>query len=168
LFGWPDPRSRGSGHTGGLNVSRGVGKHALVLVMLADLLKGSAAVWLAEQMSSDPWAIPLSSFAAVIGHNWPVWLGFSGGMGLSTAFGTMLLTSPLTPLAALLTLLIVRLFLIKHSPRAVIVSLTVVPLVLIVLREPPPIFVQGTGMALILVLRHLADWNRVYHTDRIE
>ncbi len=168
LFGWPDPRLRGSGHTGGLNVSRGVGRHALALVMLVDLLKGSAAVWLAGQMSSNPWAIPVGGIAAVIGHNWPVWLGFSGGMGLATAFGAVLLTSPLTALAAGLTLLVVRLFLIRHTPRAVIVSLAVVPLMLALLRAPLPVFVQGTGAALILVLRHRTDWNRVYHTDRIE
>lgn len=167
LFGWPDPRMHGSGHTGALNVSRGAGWSALILVMLADLLKGMAAVWLAGRMSDNAWAVPAGGIAAAIGHNWPLWLRFSGGMGLATAFGVMLPISPLTAIAAGLTLVVLRLFVIKHSPRAVIATMAVVPLALILLREPLPVFVLGTGAALILALRHTADWNRVYEKKAV-
>ncbi|HEC22044.1 MAG TPA: glycerol-3-phosphate acyltransferase, partial [Chloroflexi bacterium] len=95
LFGWPDPRTHGSGHIGGLNSLRGGGLVAGVLVALGDLAKGFAAVWLAEHLSPGPWAIPLGGVAAVIGHNWPVWLGFSGGMGLATAGGAVAERNPL-------------------------------------------------------------------------
>jgi glycerol-3-phosphate acyltransferase PlsY len=165
VFGWPDPRHHGSGHTGALNVSRGAGWPALILVMAADLLKGAAAIWLAGQMSADVWAVTVGGITAVIGHNWPVWLRFSGGMGLATAFGVVLPISPLTALAAGLALVVLRLFVIKHSPRAVIASMAVVPPVMALLHEPLHIFVLGTGAALIIALRHTADWNRVYRKD---
>lgn len=162
LFGWPDPRTYGSGHTGGMNISRGAGKTALVIVALADLLKGAAAVWLASRISDNPWALTVGGIMAVVGHNWPVWINFAGGMGLATGCGVMLFHSPVTVVAAAVTLLVVRFLVIKHTPRASITAMAVVPVAMLLLREPAHIFWLGTGAAAIIALRHTADWNRVY------
>jgi glycerol-3-phosphate acyltransferase PlsY len=162
LFGWPDPRTYGSGHTGGLNVSRGAGKRALVIVMLADVLKGLAAVLAALHLSANPWAIPVAGMAVVAGHNWPLWLRFKGGMGLSTALGaTITLIWPVV-LAAATLLVVVRFLLIRHTPRAAIIALLVVPPMLWLLRYPPALFWSGTGIVALLIARHAADWNRNY------
>ena len=74
IFGWPDPREHGSGHTGGLNSLRGGGPAAGVIVMLADIAKGAAAVLLAKAAFPHPYAITVAGIFAVVGHNWPIWL----------------------------------------------------------------------------------------------
>src|SRR5574337_843168 len=89
VFGWDDPRHYGSGHTGAMNVSRRAGRSALVIVLLADLLKGALAVLLAQFMTIDPWAVTIAGIMAVLGHCWPVWLNFRGGMGLATGMGAV-------------------------------------------------------------------------------
>lgn|SRR5574341_176571 len=161
IFGWPDPRSHGSGHTGGLNAYRGGGLPALIVVGLVDFLKGLAAVWLAGQLTDTPWALPLAGIAAVAGHNWPVWLGFKGGMGLATAAGAALLQIPLAVLITGLLWLALKLI-VKHSPRSTIAACATVPVTLLLLGADAPRFALLTGMAALIILRTMPDWNRVY------
>jgi acyl phosphate:glycerol-3-phosphate acyltransferase len=168
LFGWPDPRTHGSGHTGALNVSRKAGRGALILIALLDMLKGAAGTWLAAKLSDHPYVLTVAGIAVTAGHCWPVWVSFSGGMGLATGFGALIPYAPIVALTAALVLLIVRLFVIKHTPRAVIAALCMVPITLLILRAPLTILLMGLGIATVLAIRHAADWNRVYTTTRIE
>ncbi|MBN1428410.1 MAG: glycerol-3-phosphate acyltransferase [Anaerolineae bacterium] len=159
-FGWPDPRRHGSRHTGALNVSRGAGKGALIIVMLVDMLKGLAAVSVAPLLSAHPWAITVAGVGAVAGHNWPVWLRFRGGMGLSTGAGVLIVPAWPIVLVAAASLAMIRLLLIRHTPRAVIAALLTVPPVLWLLDYSPRVLWLGMGIAVLLVLRHAGDWNR--------
>lgn len=168
LLGWPDPRTVGSGHTGALNVSRGAGKTGFITVALLDLLKGVAAVLIGAWVADHPYDIAAAGIAATAGHCWPVWLRFHGGMGLATGFGTVLPHAPIVALIALAALLVIRKLVIKHSPRAVIASMLTVPVSLWLLRASLPVKVLGIGVAVILILRHTADWNRVYPSTKIE
>lgn len=162
LFGWPDPRNHGSGHTGALNVSRGAGKSALAIVLLVDAAKGLAAVLMAPLIWDSPWAVTAAGIAAVIGHNWPIWLRFRGGMGLATGIGaTISLAWPVVVVAAA-SLAIIRFLIIRHSPRATIAASFTIPTALWLLHYPPPIFWLGTGIAVLAILRHAGDWNRRY------
>lgn len=87
-----DIRNAGSGNVGTLNSfqvtgSRGVG----VAVLVFDLLKGATAVWLSGFFWPANVQAPLmGGVASVLGHCFPVWLGFKGGRGLATAAGVML------------------------------------------------------------------------------
>jgi len=162
VFGWPDPRTHGSRHTGAMNVSRGGGKAALAIVLIADMLKGLAAIWIVLQLLTHPYAITVAGLMVVIGHIFPVWLRFSGGMGLAPGVGTMLLLSPITVLAAGLSLAVIRLLIIKHTPRATIAASTVIPITLLLTHAPWPVFWLGTWIAILASLRHATDWNRVY------
>ncbi len=90
-----DVRDYGSGSMGMTNVLRTVGARAGFLVFLADLAKGSAAVSLAWPIfNSHPdmvtWGHMAGGAAAVIGHSWPVFIGFRGGRGITTGFGALL------------------------------------------------------------------------------
>lgn len=161
LFGWPDPRAHGSGHTGALNVSRGAGWWALPLVMLADLLKGAFAVWLGSHLPLNPWGAVAAGLGAIVGHNWPVWLGFRGGMGLATAAGAVGL---LSPLAVVVTAAILggTILLLRHPPRAAVLTSVLMPLALWLLPTAPHVFWLATFGGLIIAVRHLSDWNREY------
>jgi glycerol-3-phosphate acyltransferase PlsY len=98
-FGWlvvkaiggGDIRAAGSGNIGAANVARNAGALAGVLTLLLDLSKGYLAVWLAsrETGGNARWMIGAAA-AAVIGHVFPLWLGFKGGKGVATGLGVML------------------------------------------------------------------------------
>lgn len=96
-----DLRSSGSGNIGATNVFRCVGKGWGVLVLLLDALKGflpayAFPVWLARWSgaASPIWLGVACGLAAVVGHNWPVWLGFKGGKGVATSAGMALGVAP--------------------------------------------------------------------------
>lgn len=162
LFGWPDPRRHGSGHTGALNVSREAGGRAGALVLLLDALKGLAAVWLAGLISPSPWVVVPAGLGAVAGHCWPLWLGFRGGMGLATGLGAVIRLAPLAALIAALLLAVLRLLVIRHTPRAAVVASVLVVPAAALLPLPQAAFWLSAGVAALIALRHLSDWDRVY------
>ncbi len=93
-----DIRNIGSGNIGATNVLRTGSKWLAAATLLLDLVKGFVPVWLAwrlfEQPSAMPEAawgpVPLAALGAVIGHCFPVWLGFRGGKGVATNAGISL------------------------------------------------------------------------------
>ena len=64
-------------------------------VAVLDFLKGTAAVAIALFLGVSVFGVFLSGLAAVVGHNWSVFLGFKGGRGAATSFGTLAAVSPL-------------------------------------------------------------------------
>jgi glycerol-3-phosphate acyltransferase PlsY len=92
-----DIRQQGSGSTGATNVLRVVGKGPALAVLLVDVLKGTAAVVLAQLLlgggpagwSTDSWVVA-AGLAALSGHIWPLWLGWRGGKAVATALGMLL------------------------------------------------------------------------------
>jgi glycerol-3-phosphate acyltransferase PlsY len=91
-----DVRRLGGGNVGGLNVYREVGLLPAVVVVIVDLGKGAAAVaiacWLLDV--SPPFVLA-AALAAVVGHNWMLFLKFSGGKGMGPAIGGLLILLPL-------------------------------------------------------------------------
>ena len=89
--GGPDIRAIGSGNIGAANVTRQAGKFAGILTLLLDAGKGYLAVWLAGHFSHGNirWMMT-AAVCAVIGHMFPVWLGFKGGKGVATGLGVFL------------------------------------------------------------------------------
>jgi glycerol-3-phosphate acyltransferase PlsY len=90
-----DIRRLGGGNVGGLNVFREVGLWPALLVGAIDLGKGAAAVAVARWGLNAPDAyVLLAGLASVIGHNWMVWLRFSGGKGMGATMGALLVLLP--------------------------------------------------------------------------
>ena len=94
-----DIRQLGGGNVGGLNTYREVGIWPALAVGIVDLGKGAAAVaivyWVLGLTDlTQPWVLA-AGLAAVIGHNWMVWLKFSGGKGVGAAIGALLVLLPL-------------------------------------------------------------------------
>lgn len=94
-----DIRNYGSGNIGATNTTRLLGKKGGAVVLLFDVLKGVLPTLLGSLIAGKYLAIVCGLFA-VLGHTFPVWLGFRGGKGASTAFGVMLIASPLSALIA--------------------------------------------------------------------
>jgi glycerol-3-phosphate acyltransferase PlsY len=86
-----DIRRLGGGNVGGLNVFREIGLWPALTVGLVDIGKGAAAVAIAEWGLKVPETyVLLAGLAAVVGHNWMVWLKFSGGKGMGAAIGALI------------------------------------------------------------------------------
>ncbi len=84
-----DIRAYGSGNIGATNVGRLMGKKWAVAVAVFDMLKGGAAVLAVSLFTPRPELLALTGVCAVLGHNYPVWLGFKGGKGVATTFGVV-------------------------------------------------------------------------------
>ncbi len=101
-----DIRQHGSGNIGATNVWRVCGWRFGLPVFVLDVLKGVAAVWLARwlavRFSGDvAWTEIAAAMACIIGHSFPVWLGFKGGKGVATSLGVFLGLMPLPSVIAL-------------------------------------------------------------------
>ena len=117
LFLHQDIRSVGSGNIGATNVMRSGGKLMGAATFLLDMLKGCAAVWLGACLGAHlaPAAQllnmeALAALSAVLGHMFPVWLGFRGGKGVATGFGVFLVADPWAALAAISVFFLVLYF----------------------------------------------------------
>ena len=115
-----DLRSYGSGSTGATNVSRVLGKKVAALVAVLDALKAIGAYAIVINLTANPLAAFIAALAAIVGHCYPVWLGFKGGKGVSTSFGAAII---INTLPAILTFF-VFIFAVIASKRVSIGSLT--------------------------------------------
>jgi glycerol-3-phosphate acyltransferase PlsY len=95
-----DVRDYGSGSTGMTNVLRTVGVRAAAIVLLLDMGKAVLAVVLARLLSGSPGVGAAAALAVVVGHNWPIFIGFRGGKGSAPAWGGLLILSPVAGVVA--------------------------------------------------------------------
>jgi glycerol-3-phosphate acyltransferase PlsY len=122
-----DVRTVGSGNIGATNVLRAAGKKAAILTLLADCLKGLLPVLAIRLLLHDELTSVLSGAAALLGHTFPVYLGFKGGKGVATSFGVALALTPLAALASLVTWAVAAL-LWRYSSLAALTAFALYPL----------------------------------------
>ncbi len=101
LFTGRDVRRIGSGRTGGTNVLRTAGALPAAVTVVVDALKGGSAILLARAIGGTPLAISLAAVAAIVGHNYSVFLGWDGGAGTMTMIGVALFVHPPAGVAAI-------------------------------------------------------------------
>ena len=133
MGGLGDIRETGSGNIGATNVLRSGNKLLAALTLLADTAKGSVAILIALEFSDFP-AAYWAGLAALLGHIFPVWLGFKGGKGVAVFIGTSIVLSPLPGLSMLSVWLLVALISRRSSLAALIATLSV-PLHMAILGE---------------------------------
>jgi len=129
-----DIRQMGGGNVGGLNTFREVGYWAVLPVAVIDLGKGAAAVAIAYWLLDlPPLFVLLAGLAAVIGHNWMVWLGFKGGKGMGATIGALAVVMPLygywQGLAIFLSIWVVVALITRNIALASATSLVFLPLI---------------------------------------
>jgi acyl phosphate:glycerol-3-phosphate acyltransferase len=101
LTGGVDPRTVGSGRTGGTNALRALGRRRAAIVVVGDVLKGAVPVLVARYTVGGAFIESLCAVAAVAGAIWSIFVGFRSGRGVGTGVGTMLVIQPLAVLIAL-------------------------------------------------------------------
>jgi len=93
LFRGVDVRTLGSGNIGATNVGRVLGRGWGLLVFVLDVLKGFLPAYAGLLLSGRDLGL-IAGMAAVLGHNWPIFLGFRGGKGVATSCGLFLAVFP--------------------------------------------------------------------------
>ena len=147
MGGLGDIRETGSGNIGATNVLRSGNKLLAALTLLADAAKGSVAIFIALEFVGFP-AAYWAGLAALLGHIFPVWLGFKGGKGVAVFIGTSIVLSPLPGLSMLSVWLLVALISRRSSLAALIATLSV-PLYMAVLGEIYGAVVVGVQVGVI-------------------
>src|SRR5271154_1468939 len=108
IFRKQDIREQGSGNIGATNVARSGAKGLGLATLLLDLSKAYVAVVIAAHLAPGMYDVAVAAaVAAVVGHVFPVWLGFRGGKGVASALGVFLALSPPLALSILIVFAIV-------------------------------------------------------------
>lgn len=147
MGGLGDIRETGSGNIGATNVLRSGNKLLAALTLLTDAAKGSVAIFIALDLVGFP-AAYWAGLAALLGHTFPVWLGFKGGKGVAVFIGTGIVLSPLPGLSMLSVWLLVALIFRRSSLAALVATLSV-PLYMAVLGEIYGALVVGVQVGVI-------------------
>ena len=156
-----DIRQYGSGNVGAANVLATVSKRWSVVVTLFDIGKGALVVWIAQLVGLGVAQQAAIGIAAIIGHNWPVFLRFQGGRGIFTTLGVIVMLSPWLGLIAL-----VFPYLFFAPFRQLSLGVTLILIILPILswfanqplniEEPIPTTLGLVIILLILVFRRLS------------
>ena len=158
-----DIRSVGSGNIGATNVLRSGAKGLGVATLLLDLLKGLLAVLFARHLAPASYDLQVASaVCAVVGHVFPIWLGFHGGKGVATALGVFLALAPRAALVALAVFVVVVL-LTRFVSLASIASAAVMPIAGIALAPSRgPLVIAGFLLLSVLVIaKHHSNIRRL-------
>jgi len=154
-----DIRQVGSGNVGALNVIRQVGPAIGFAALIADIAKGLLAVFVARWLGLSLTWVLVVGFAAVAGHNWPVFLRFRGGKGGATIMGVLLALVP-------------REFAISFAITAIIVIITsnptlgfgigmaCLPLIIWQFNGSDMLIIYSLALAVFLGIRHFATFKR--------
>ena len=164
LMKLPDPRSTGSGNPGATNVLRVGGKAAAAITLAGDALKGFIPAIVATKLGAAPLIIGLTALAAVLGHLFPVFFQFKGGKGVATSFGAIFGIAWLAGLLTLTTWLAVSLI-FRMSSVAALVSLLLVPLYIWITTKSMPLVICSIVIAVLVYIRHKANIARIIKGD---
>ncbi|NLN63998.1 MAG: glycerol-3-phosphate 1-O-acyltransferase PlsY [Clostridiaceae bacterium] len=166
VFYKKDIRDYGSGNAGATNMLRTFGKGAAAAVFALDFLKGILACGvghlLVGYIPDLGWAgMYLAGFAAVIGHNWPIYFGFKGGKGVLTTFAVILYMSPIPALISL-AIFIIIVSLTRYVSLGSIVGAISWPIVSIFFALPVLLLVTAVLMVLMIIIRHKENITRLF------
>jgi glycerol-3-phosphate acyltransferase PlsY len=168
-----DIREHGSGNAGATNTFRVLGKKPGIIVLIVDILKGSAAVSLAYWFED---VLPANEFidieiglaiACVFGHIFPVFAGFRGGKGVATLLGATIIITPISCALALVVFLIV-LFSTRYVSLSSMSAGVSYPFILhfILHNQHPSLTIYSILIALLLIITHRKNIRRLLtHTE---
>ncbi len=155
-----DVRSVGSGNVGATNVMRVAGKSAGLLAFVLDASKGAAAALIAHKLQPDTALAPWAAVLAVLGHLYPVFLGFRGGKGVATGAGAFLPLAPGPTLGALV-LFGLMLAVFRYVSLASMTASIALAASLFALDVPRSVAWAASAVAALIVWRHRENVTRL-------
>ena len=165
-----DVRQTGSGGTGATNVSRSIGTGGGVTTLIIDAAKGAVAVIIANILltgvENSAWWLGVAGVVAILGHIFPIWLGFRGGKGVATGAGVFLVLMPSVLIGAAVVFVAVVLA-TRYVSLASMIAAATVPFIVFVqgLLSPflgmVPMLVTALLGALVIICAHHANIRRL-------
>ncbi len=155
-----DLRQYGTGQVGGGNLWRMTSWKLGLPVGIFDLVKGMIMVWVAQLAGLGIDQQLTVGLAAIIGHNWPVFLRFSGGRGIGTSIGVILilpLINSMIPweLIVFVAIAAIGTLIMRSSPVPVLIGMAALPLVSWGIHEPLSVTLGFLAIFLIIVIKRL-------------
>lgn len=135
IFKKTDLRNFGSGSLGALNAGRVLGKKDFMIVLGIDFLKGAMVVFFARQFGLRDAGLLLAMLAVVLGHIFPVQLGFKGGKGIATFFGVLAAYDAFLITIIILSFILVF-FVLRQFTVSGLISIVLLPLFMAFLGYP--------------------------------
>jgi glycerol-3-phosphate acyltransferase PlsY len=157
-----DVRRFGSGNIGAANVARFAGFKVGAGVAVIDILKGVVPVLIGQWIGLGPAALTAAAAAAVLGHDFSVFLQFRGGKGVATTLGVMLVLAPLATVLAMVCWLIV-LGVRGYSSLASLVALALLPIFAGFTGQEPVYVVLASVLFLLSAGKH---WENIVRLIR--
>ncbi|MBM4448322.1 MAG: glycerol-3-phosphate 1-O-acyltransferase PlsY [Chloroflexi bacterium] len=149
-----DIRQVGGGNMGAVNTAREIGLVPGLLVLVADIAKGALAILIALWLDVPLMLVFVAGFAAVVGHNWPVFLKFKGGKGAATTIGVLFALTP-AEFAISLALIVVIIVITSNVRLAVVIGLAVLPIIIWQINGSGMLIIYSVIMFLFLAARSL-------------
>ncbi|MDH6369640.1 acyl-phosphate glycerol 3-phosphate acyltransferase [Paenibacillus sp. VTT E-133280] len=149
-----DIRQYGSGNAGATNTLRVLGKGPAIAVLVLDVLKGVAAVWLGTWVGGwGTWVAALCGIAAIVGHNWPLYFRFRGGKGIATTIGVMA-TLCLWPALLAGAIAIGSIFITRYVSLGSLIFVALTPVFLLLTGFTQPVLWTSIIIAVFAFWRH--------------
>jgi len=156
-----DIRKVGSGNIGGTNVIRALGTKWGLLVAILDLLKGVIPVYLAISFLVFDWQIASVAITPVLGHIFPVWLGFKGGKGVATTLGVLFIILEWKILLPFLLVWLLVLVVSQISSFSNLLMVSYLPLTLWFSSFSLAYFVLGLALFALIWWAHRENLQRI-------
>ena len=167
FFSKIDPRQEGSRNIGATNIYRTAGKKMGILTLIGDVLKGMIPIGIAIQMVGGQWGLPadvwiaIAGLSPIVGHVFPIFLGFKGGKGVATALGIYL---PISPIAVFIEFFVFLTVVWKWkfiSLGSITCVITIPILVAFFRSDSQAYFVLSVIIAALVIYRHQSNISRL-------
>jgi glycerol-3-phosphate acyltransferase PlsY len=156
-----DLRQHGTNQVGGGNLWRMTSWRLALPVGIFDFGKGLGMVWIAQLQGLDTGQQIVVGLAAIIGHNWPIFLRFHGGRGVGTTIGIITILPFINdmtpwPSVAFWAILIIGRLVLGSSPLPVLACITAAPIISCVFYEPLSVTLAFVAIWLVIVIKRLS------------
>jgi glycerol-3-phosphate acyltransferase PlsY len=155
-----DLRKHGTKQVGGGNLWRTTSRKLGLMVGIFDFFKGMLMVWITHLLGLDTFPQLVVGLAAIIGHNWPVFLRFHGGRGIATLLGIVIILPVLNdispwPSAIAVGIVVVVTLIIRTTPLPVFFSAVSLPVTTWIFHGETAVILAFLAIFLVIVIKRL-------------